>query len=85
MTPGQILLHLGFITAAACSAVNSGCAALSTDCAQNWYEAGQRDGLYGASAWDVQYAASCGTGFDRGRYVAGWQAGYSARPIVGGM
>jgi hypothetical protein len=85
MTPRQILLYFGFTTAAAFSAVGSGCTTLAPDCAQNWYDAGQRDGRYGAQARDVQYAASCGTRFDTGRYVAGWQAGYSARPPAGGM
>jgi hypothetical protein len=81
MTPRQ----LGFIIAAACSAVSSGCTTLAPDCAQDWYDAGQRDGRYVAQAWDVQYAAACGNRFDRSRYVSGWQVGFNARPSLGGM
>src|SRR5260221_13764000 len=67
------------------TAVNSGCAFLQRDCAQDGYEAGQRDGRFGAQAWDVQYADRCGGRFDRSRYVSGWQAGVSARPSLGGQ
>ncbi|HYL24820.1 MAG TPA: hypothetical protein VEV21_10535 [Burkholderiales bacterium] len=72
------------LLAAACVAMNCGCAALSTDCAQNWYESGERHGRLGIQAWDVQYAAACGSRFDQTRYVAGWQAGASARPAQPG-
>jgi len=70
--------------AAACVLLNGGCAALSPDCAQNWYESGQRHGRLGIQPWDVQYAAACGSRFDQARYVSGWQAGASERPAQPG-
>ena len=75
--------HL-FVAAAACAALNSACVALSTDCAQDWYSSGERDGRLGIQPWDVQYAAACGGRFDQVRYVSGWQTGVSARPALGG-
>ncbi len=77
MTPRQWLLPLALLV--------SGCTTLTPDCTQDWYGAGQREGRYGAQAWDVQYAAACGSRFDRSRYMSGWQAGFSARPSLGGM
>jgi len=85
MRPQRILFHFLLLGAAVYTAVNSGCALLQPDCAQDWYEAGQRDGRFGAQAWDVQYADRCGGRFDRSRYVSGWQAGVSARPSLGGQ
>ena len=73
------------LLAAACVAMNCSCAAFSPDCAQNWYESGERHGRLGIQPWDVQYAAACGERFDRLRYASGWQAGSSARPSLGGM
>jgi len=70
--------------AAACVLLNGGCAALSPDCAQNWYESGQRHGRLGIQPWDVQYAAACGGRFDQASYVSGWQAGASERPAQPG-
>jgi len=70
--------------AAACVLLNGGCADLSPDCAQNWYESGQRHGRLGIQPWDVQYAAACGSRFDQARYVSGWQAGASERPAQPG-
>ena len=81
MTPRQILWQLIFIT----MAVFSGCALLQPDCAQDWYDTGQREGSFGAQLRDVQYGESCGRRFDRSRYVSGWQAGVSARPSLGGQ
>jgi len=72
------------LLAALCAVMNCGCAALSTDCAQDWYSSGERHGRLGIQPWDVQYAAACGSGFDQARYVSGWQAGASARPAQPG-
>lgn len=77
MTDKQLL-------AVAVAVMNCGCAAVSTDCAQDWYGAGERHGRLGMQPWDVQYAAACGKGFDQARYASGWQAGASARPALGG-
>ncbi len=77
MTPRQWLLPLALLV--------PGCTTLTPDCTQDWYDAGQREGRYGPQAWDVQYAAACGSRFDRSRYMSGWQAGFSARPSLGGM
>jgi hypothetical protein len=85
MTSRQTLLHITLIGVAAVTALNYGCAALSPDCAQDWYDAGLRDGRYGTQSWDMQHSAACGARFDRARYVMGWQAGASARPLPSGM
>ena len=58
---------------------------LSAECGQDWRDAGYRDGRFGTLAWDVQYAAACGSRFDRGRYLSGLEAGTSDRPTIGGM
>ena len=77
-------MTLKHFLAAACVAMNCGCAAFSPDCAQNWYESGQRHGRLGIQPWDVQYAAACGSRFNPARYVAGFQAGASERPAQPG-
>jgi hypothetical protein len=84
MTLTRLLGRLGFVAAAGCAALGSGCTALSTDCAQDWYQSGERHGRLGIQPWDVQYAGACGERFDQARYASGWQTGASARPALGG-
>ena len=82
MRPERLFLHCLLLG----GALSSGCAALmSPDCGQDWYDTGLRDGRMAAQPWDIQYAASCGARFDGARYVSGWQAGFSARPIPQGQ
>ena len=44
MTPKQMLFALGFIAAAACSVIASGCAVTAVDCGADWYAIGAREG-----------------------------------------
>lgn len=73
------------VLAAAIAVMNCGCAALTTDCTQDWYESGHRHGRFASQPWDVQYAAACGNRFDRARYLSGWEAGASERPLPVGL
>jgi hypothetical protein len=73
----KLVLPALLLSVSACTAV--------PDCSRDWYETGWRDGRFGGSPWDIQYAASCGERFDQSRYASGWQAGTSARPALGGF
>ena len=60
----------------------SGCAGMGgADCTTDAYQLGQRDGRIGASPQADLYAARCSASIDRDRYLEGWRAGYSQRPI----
>jgi len=67
----------------ACAVLVAGCGTLS-DCGGDWYDVGQRDGRVGTFAQPDLYARRC-PAVDVERYNAGYRAGISGRPNLGGM
>lgn len=65
---------------AASTAFVSGCAT-SSDCGNDWYSTGQRDGRAGAFPQADLYARRCGGAVNVEKYNAGYRDGYSERPI----
>ena len=80
MTSKQLVSRLTFVATLAVSAAGAGCASITPDCAQNWHEAGSREGRVGMPSWDLQYQRSCGARFDRSQYLSGWREGFVNRP-----
>ena len=68
------------IAALAC-ALLAGCAGIATsDCTNDAYSLGTRDGRLGATPQAELYAQRCGASIDREKYEAGWNAGRAQRP-----
>jgi len=62
----------------------TGCAS-AADCGPDWRSIGERDGRMNASPQVQNYAARCGVPVDAAAYEEGYRAGYSARPVFGGL
>ena len=79
---GGVLTRMKNTIFALACALATGCASIGgNDCATDAYQLGQRDGRIGASPQADLYAARCSASIDRDRYLEGWRAGYSQRPI----